>query len=101
MRDTKGMAYRCRVNGACQTWKMRPEDFKLPVKYGLRNCFYVQNFTDYERWSNAHEWQLDNPVPPPKKRKLVTLRVAIEDDQSMTQKRRLFGDALYDPTHPV
>lgn len=29
---------RCRVNGKCQTWKTRPDDFRLPIKSGLRDC---------------------------------------------------------------
>ena len=24
-----------RVNGQCQTWKTRPEEFRLPIKHGL------------------------------------------------------------------
>jgi hypothetical protein len=26
---------RCRPSGRCQTWKTRPDDFRLPVKHGL------------------------------------------------------------------
>lgn len=26
---------RVRVSGQCQTWKTRPHEFRLPVKYGL------------------------------------------------------------------
>ena len=26
---------RVRVSGRCQTWKTRPEEYRLPVKYGL------------------------------------------------------------------
>lgn len=26
---------RYRVSGACQTWKTRPDDFRIPVKHGL------------------------------------------------------------------
>lgn len=37
---------RCRPSGKCQTWKTRPDEFRLPVKHGLyesgeithRNC---------------------------------------------------------------
>lgn len=50
VKDSRGNPARCRVNGKCQTWKSRPGDFKLPVKHGLRNCFYIT-----ER--NAHEWR--------------------------------------------
>lgn len=40
---------RCRANGKCQTWVTRPEDFKLPVKHGLRNTFYITP-------ANAADW---------------------------------------------
>ena len=26
---------RCRVSGRCQTWKTRPNEFRLPVKHGM------------------------------------------------------------------
>ncbi len=32
---------RCRVNGKCKTWKTRPNEFQLPVKYGMYECFYI------------------------------------------------------------
>lgn len=38
-----------RANGKCKTWKTRPDDFQVPVKYGRRECFYITN-------RNAHEW---------------------------------------------
>ena len=41
---------RCRSNGACKTWKTRPNDFRLPVKYGLKQCFYITP-------SNADQWE--------------------------------------------
>jgi hypothetical protein len=40
---------RCRVNGKCKTWKTRPAEFRLPVKHGMRDCFYIDN-------SNCDEW---------------------------------------------
>lgn len=30
-----------RVNGKCKTWKTRPEEFELPIKYGLKSCAYM------------------------------------------------------------
>jgi len=42
---------RCRANGTCQTWKTRPDDFKLPVKYGLKECFYITP-------ANAGDWEV-------------------------------------------
>jgi hypothetical protein len=44
-----GEPVRCRVNGKCQTWKTRPNDFRLPVKYGLKQCFYITP-------DNAKDW---------------------------------------------
>ena len=32
---------RARVNGKCKTWKRDPDNFRLPVKYGLKTCFYI------------------------------------------------------------
>lgn len=49
LKNADGSALRCRVNGKCQTWKTRPLDFKLPVKYGLKTCFYITQ-------ANADEW---------------------------------------------
>lgn len=44
---------RVRVSGHCQIWKTRPEDFRLPVKYGLyessavekhnADCFHLES----------------------------------------------------------
>jgi hypothetical protein len=41
---------RCRVNGQCKTWKTKPGRFRLPVKYGLRECFYITEM-------NAVDWR--------------------------------------------
>lgn len=49
--NADGSPLRCRSNGKCRTWKTRPEGFRLPVKYGLRTCFYITE-------QNAHEWEL-------------------------------------------
>lgn len=42
---------RCRVNGKCKVWATRPNEFRLPVKYGLKTCFYITP-------ENAAEWQI-------------------------------------------
>lgn len=42
---------RARVNGKPQTWKTRPEEFRVPMKHGLRNTFQLVP-------RNAHEWFL-------------------------------------------
>jgi hypothetical protein len=48
-RNADGTAVRCRANGRCKTWVTRPDDWRLPVKYGLRQCFYITP-------TNAAEW---------------------------------------------
>lgn len=39
--NADGTPLRARVNGKCQTWKTRPNEFRLPVKYGLKECFNI------------------------------------------------------------
>ena len=39
--NADGTPVRCRKAGKLKTWKSRPQDFKLPVKYGLKNSFYI------------------------------------------------------------
>lgn len=42
---------RARVNGKCHIWVTRPAEFEVPMKHGLRNCFYITQ-------DNAHEFVL-------------------------------------------
>lgn len=49
LKDSRGNPVRCRASGKCQTWKTRPDEFKLPVKYGLYHSFYLNNL-------NANCW---------------------------------------------
>ena len=49
IKNRDGTPARCRVNGKCKTWKTRPNEFRLPVKYGLRDCFYITQ-------NNCEEW---------------------------------------------
>jgi hypothetical protein len=51
LRNSDKTPVRCRVNGKCRTWKTRPDEFELPVKYGLKECFYINQ-------RNADEWAL-------------------------------------------
>lgn len=55
-RSADGVARRVRVSGKCQTWKTRPDEFKLPVKYGLYQSFYITN-------ANAGEFSTVEPPP--------------------------------------
>jgi hypothetical protein len=40
-RNADGTPLRARVSGVCKTWVKQPEKFKLPMKHGLRACFYI------------------------------------------------------------
>lgn len=39
-----------RVSGKCKTWKTRPDEFQLPVKYGIYENGYITH-NDMERWT--------------------------------------------------
>lgn len=55
---TKARVVRWKVNGACKTWKSRPDDFSLPVKHGM----YVYSHITPE---NAHLVHLASECPVP------------------------------------
>lgn len=40
----------CRRTGKTQTWKTKPGHFKIPVKFGLYESFYIthENAADFE-----------------------------------------------------
>jgi len=42
---------RARVNGKARLWKRDPSRFQLPMKHGLRQCFYITA-------DNISEWEL-------------------------------------------
>lgn len=41
LKNADGTPVRCRVNGKCKTWVKTPENWRLPVKHGLKMCFYL------------------------------------------------------------
>lgn len=43
IKNADGSPVRCRVNGKVKTWKREPEKFRLPVKHGLKRCFYIDD----------------------------------------------------------
>lgn len=49
--NADGSPARCRAMGKCKTWKTRPDDFRLPVAYGLRGYFYLTP-------ENANDWNV-------------------------------------------
>ncbi len=48
-----------RRNGRTKRWKTRPTEFQIPVKYGLKECFYITQ-------ANADDW---STLPLPQKGK--------------------------------
>lgn len=54
---------RCRVNGRCKTWKTRPTEFQLPVKHGLRDCFYITP-ANADNWALTEEEAMATPASP-------------------------------------
>lgn len=40
-RNADGSHVRWRINGKMKTWKTRPDDYKIPVKHGLRDYGYI------------------------------------------------------------
>ena len=45
-----GTPMRARRNGRTQTWKTRPDDFRVPIKHGLYSYGEITP-------ANAHEWR--------------------------------------------
>ena len=49
-----GSPVRARVSGRPKLWKTRPDEFRIPVKHGMRDHFYITH-------ENGHEWMIDEP----------------------------------------
>lgn len=49
LKNRDGLAVRAKVNGKLRTWKRRPDYFKLPMKHGMYDCFYITP-------ANIDEW---------------------------------------------
>lgn len=47
---------RIRVSGSCQTWKTRPNEFRLPVKFGLYESGSISH-------DNATEFHAESECP--------------------------------------
>lgn len=41
----KEFVERWRVSGQVKTWKTRPDEVKVPIKYGLRTSTYIHQWT--------------------------------------------------------
>jgi hypothetical protein len=53
-KNADGTPVRARRNGKTKTWKTRPGIFRIPVKYGLKECFYIDNF----EYNNTGDWNV-------------------------------------------
>lgn len=54
--EPAGKIYTWRRNGATQTWKTRPGEFRIPVKYGLRSYDQIHHY-------DAHRFHLASECP--------------------------------------
>ena len=58
----KPFNYQVRQTGKIQTWKRNPERFLIPVRYGLKDNFYIANFQGFYKGkvilNNSEEWNL-------------------------------------------
>jgi hypothetical protein len=57
-KNADGTPLRARVNGKCLTWKTRPEEFRLPVKHGLKDYFYLARTPQGGNERPGSEWCL-------------------------------------------
>lgn len=53
---------RVRRNGNTQTWKTRPTEWSLPVKYGLKQAFRITQ-RDADLWHAAEDCPLNHTRP--------------------------------------
>lgn len=49
-KNRDGTPLRARRNGKTVTWATRPNEFRVPVKYGLKFRFYIDHHTA-ESWT--------------------------------------------------
>lgn len=49
LKNADGTAKRFRRNGANKLWKTRPNEFRIPVKYGMNGYYYIDqnNFSEF------------------------------------------------------
>ena len=57
LKNADGSPLRGRVNGKCKTWKTRPDDFRLPMKHGLYDYFYISGGEGFPHTANAGQWR--------------------------------------------
>lgn len=52
LKDSRKQPVKCRRNGKTKVWKTRPDEFRIPVKYGLYQYFYITE-------KNCDEWEIE------------------------------------------
>ena len=57
-RNRKGQAHSVRQSGRIKTWKTRPDEFRVPWKFGLYENGEVTH-------RNSHEWLIEDPTEEP------------------------------------
>jgi len=50
--NADGSPLRVRVSGQCKTWKTRPDEFRIPVKYGMYENGYLTE-TNADQWGTT------------------------------------------------
>ncbi len=92
LRNSDGSAVRARTNGKCKVWKRDLSRFQLPMKHGLRDCFYLTE-------SNASEWLTDDPTEEAREREfrhkrivIITRKIGMAEDTPLP----ILHDALVD-----
>lgn len=76
--DSRGNPSKVRVTGKCKTWKRDPERFKLPVKYGLYESFYIVNDEFAKHWHlNIDEARAAFPSGRVESRRILDQRGAL------------------------
>lgn len=55
LKNADKSALRARVNGQVKLWKTRPNEIQVPMKHGLRDCFYLTQ-------DNLKDWSLNEKM---------------------------------------
>lgn len=50
-----------RRNGATKVWSTRPDEFRVPIKYGLKKCSYLTQ-SDANMFHTSQDCPLHNPA---------------------------------------
>lgn len=54
-----GKVERWRSNGRVKEWVTRPDEFRAPIKHGLRDYFYLDHDSDLTLWHKESDCPLN------------------------------------------